>query len=184
MATELNRIEVDKIGWEDGTLVSKAKVQIDGVIHEVEPEEYSGTTPLSSQNLKQMEKNTEKAINEGMAEVVNKAGVVDSGSNANGSWIKFADGTMICSNSFTFSQAINSTSGSIYVGDYTTAKAFPVEFIERPDLTMVTDGRYYACWLGGVSWSATAITKITLNRATSLGSQTLGVSYIAKGRWK
>lgn len=57
-------INLEKIGWQNGTLISKAKVQINGQIYEVEPEEYEGTTPLSAENLTQMENNTEEAINE------------------------------------------------------------------------------------------------------------------------
>lgn len=57
-------INLDRVGWQDGTLISKAKVEIDGTIYDVEPEQYSGQTPLSSANLKKMEDNTEKAINE------------------------------------------------------------------------------------------------------------------------
>lgn len=56
-------INLDRVGWQDGTLISKAKVEIDGTIYDVEPEQYSGQTPLSSANLKKMEDNTEKAIN-------------------------------------------------------------------------------------------------------------------------
>lgn len=57
-------IKLDRIGWQDGTLVSKGKVEVNGTIYEVEPEQYSGQTPLSSALLKKMEDNTEKAINE------------------------------------------------------------------------------------------------------------------------
>lgn len=57
-------INLDRIGWQNGTLVSKAKVEINGQIYEVDPEEYSGITPLSAENLRQMETNTENAINE------------------------------------------------------------------------------------------------------------------------
>lgn len=57
-------INLDRVGWQDGTLISKAKVEIDGTIYDVEPEQYSGQTPLSSANLKKMEDNTENAINE------------------------------------------------------------------------------------------------------------------------
>lgn len=74
-----------KIGWENGTLVSKGKVSMGGNIYEVEPEQYEGNTPLSAENLKKMENNIEEAI----AEVVTK------GENAKGSYIKFVDGTMI-----------------------------------------------------------------------------------------
>lgn len=45
----------NKFNWENGTLVSKAKVQIGGEIYEVEPEEYSGNTPLSAENLNAMQ---------------------------------------------------------------------------------------------------------------------------------
>lgn len=55
-------INLARIGWQNGTLVSKAKVEIGGTIYEVEPEEYSGVTPLSAENLEQMETNTEIAI--------------------------------------------------------------------------------------------------------------------------
>ena len=65
-------INLDRIGWQDGTLVSKAKVEVNGVIYDVEPEQYSGQTPLSSANLKKMEDNTEKAINEVDTELNNK----------------------------------------------------------------------------------------------------------------
>lgn len=57
-------INLPRIGWQNGTLISKAKVEINGIIYEVEPEEYSGSTPLSAENLIQMEDNTENAINE------------------------------------------------------------------------------------------------------------------------
>ena len=44
-----------KFTWQDGTLVSKAKVEIGGTIYEVDPEEYSGATPLSAGNLNAMQ---------------------------------------------------------------------------------------------------------------------------------
>lgn len=44
-----------KFTWQNGTLVSKAKVEINGTIYEVDPEEYSGATPLSASNLNAMQ---------------------------------------------------------------------------------------------------------------------------------
>lgn len=61
-------VNLKRIGWEDGTLVSKAKVEVSGQIYDVEPEQYTGTTPLSAANLKEMENNTEDAINEATEE--------------------------------------------------------------------------------------------------------------------
>lgn len=51
-----------KINWENGTLVSKAKVMIDGTLYEVEPAQYNGKTALSAENLRKMENNIEEAI--------------------------------------------------------------------------------------------------------------------------
>lgn len=55
---------MNKINWQNGTLVSPAKVEIGGVIYEVTPEQYSGNTPLSAENLNQMQDNIEIAIPE------------------------------------------------------------------------------------------------------------------------
>ena len=57
-------ITLNRVGWENGTLVTPAKVNIDGAIYDVTPEQYTGETPLSAENLKAMENNTENAINE------------------------------------------------------------------------------------------------------------------------
>jgi hypothetical protein len=55
-------LELKRIGWQNGTLVSKAKVDVNGTIYEVEPEQYEGTTPLSAENLISMENNIENAM--------------------------------------------------------------------------------------------------------------------------
>lgn len=57
-----------KFTWQDGTLVSKAKVEINGTIYEVDPEEYSGATPLSASNLNSMQ----DGIYEDIDEIKNK----------------------------------------------------------------------------------------------------------------
>lgn len=44
-----------KFEWQNGTLVSKAKVEIDGKIYEVEPEQYTGTTPFTAENMNAMQ---------------------------------------------------------------------------------------------------------------------------------
>ena len=58
-----------KFVWQDGTLVSKAKVEIGGTIYEVDPEEYSGTTPLSASNLNAMVDQTYQDLKEFSQEV-------------------------------------------------------------------------------------------------------------------
>lgn len=53
-----------KIKFENGTLVSNAKVEIGGTIYDVTPEQYEGTTPLSASNMNAIQDNTEEAISE------------------------------------------------------------------------------------------------------------------------
>lgn len=53
---------MEKINFENGTLISKAKVEVGGTIYDVEPAQYEGTTPLSAQNLNQIQANVESAI--------------------------------------------------------------------------------------------------------------------------
>ena len=54
-------INLKRVGWENGALVESAKVLADGT---VQPAQYEGSTPLSANNLKAMEDNTEEALNE------------------------------------------------------------------------------------------------------------------------
>lgn len=54
---------MNKINFQNGTLVSKAKVTINDTVYEVEPAEYEGTTPLNAENLNQIQTNAENSIN-------------------------------------------------------------------------------------------------------------------------
>lgn len=46
-----------KFNWQNGTLVTPARVNIGGNIYDVTPEQYSGQTPLSAENLNTMQDN-------------------------------------------------------------------------------------------------------------------------------
>lgn len=64
----------------------------------------STKTPLNAENLNKIQENIENAIN----------GIVESGSNENGTYIKFADGTMICMQNFVLTVAITNSEGNGY----------------------------------------------------------------------
>ena len=68
-----------KFTWQDGTLVSKAKVEIGGTIYEVDPEEYSGATPLSASNLNAMQDGIYEDINENTEELNNLIKITEQG---------------------------------------------------------------------------------------------------------
>ena len=113
-------------------------------------------------------------------------GIIESGSNENGNWIKFNDGTMICSSEIrrevTFVQ-----SGNSYTGETTTAISFPQVFIGKPSVAINTQHSedYYSCAVYGVIINKTSITKITFLRTSSPGAAVeIPFSYIAIGKWK
>lgn len=60
----------------------------------------------------------------------------ESGSNANGEYIKFANGTMICQKSVTTDNATN-TWGSLYQSGSKSVGTFPAAFIEIPYCNMM-----------------------------------------------
>ncbi len=50
--------------FQNGTLVSNAKVEVDGTIYDVTSAEYEGSTPLSASNLNQLQTNLYDYIDE------------------------------------------------------------------------------------------------------------------------
>ncbi|MGL5012788.1 MAG: phage tail protein [Bacteroidales bacterium] len=106
-----------------------------------------------------------------------------SGSNANGSWVKHRDGTMICSFSGVFNVSINNVYGSLFYDSLTLT--FPATFIAPPDATIGS-----ARWGSGASWgtlagrpTTTAIPIRILDVSKRAAGET-EISYTAIGRWK
>ena len=60
--------------------------------------------------------------------------IIESGNNENGSWTKWADGTMICRCTKQYSITTPNSIGTLYYG-YRKLDDFPQTFIERPDIT-------------------------------------------------
>ena len=103
-----------------------------------------------------------------------------SGSNANGSWIKFDDGTMICYN--TYSNTINITSGyeGVYYGNTGTI-TFPIKFANRPILftqTNLAGGGFTYYGYNDTSFSG------FVWKTQSKSSASVDVYWLAIGRWK
>ena len=121
------------------------------------------------------------AIPEGYEEVSEM-----SGSNANGRWIKFADGTMICTKKVKFTNVvINTVWGSVYetarklnFGDYAQ------EFIEIPNVSItLADGS--TCFCESFSERTKKSIGITwLWKPAVEAGGTMTFDIIAIGRWR
>jgi len=110
--------------------------------------------------------------------------VYEAGSNTNGNYRKYADGTMICWNQISVQdQAINSTYGSLYQGTRTIT--FPAEFITDP---VVTCSQFQwgtsASWGSVVSTSTTGATIRGIDAISRATGTNCVIGWYAIGRWK
>ncbi|MNJ40968.1 hypothetical protein D3C77_358730 [compost metagenome] len=110
--------------------------------------------------------------------------IIESGSNAAGSYIKFANGTLICLRSDSYaSVAITSPNGYVFVGPYIAGPAFAAEFIGVPFTTcMITGGTGLVWWTGGVIASKTNFHGLYPLHTTSF-TTSMDVKWLAIGRW-
>lgn len=110
--------------------------------------------------------------------------IEDSGSNSNGRYIKYSDGTLICYDEGTVTDwSCTNVYGSLYQG--TRTFTFAYEFIENPAVSMTGPK-----WGTSASWgSVSTIYPTSVNfRMIDVDSLPAGTStvysYIAIGRWK
>jgi hypothetical protein len=111
--------------------------------------------------------------------------IIERGSNANGEYVRYADGTQICWAGFTASsRSVTTALGSMFTLAAPVARTFPSAFIAgsaptvSPTLGANSVGRVFAIPISG---SATAWT-YDLMSPTSVTS-TVSEGYIATGRW-
>lgn len=140
--------------------------------------ENNSTPVLNADNLNKIEQGIENNS-------------FESGSNSNGNYIKFNDGTMICYNTQTFSNiTVDYVWGELYTNanDRRAFSDFPVSFVNTPDvikslnfssgdgflMTNSSQGETSSTNPGGWQFA----------RGTAATGINLSVSYVAIGRWK
>lgn len=115
--------------------------------------------------------------------------IVESGSNLNGSYIKYSDGTMICYVEYKTTLTCNNVWGNLYIGtDRDTKLYFPQPFIDVPHIQktlLITSSS--SCW--PIDYNMPEITKeyfknFAIARATASASVPIQLNILAIGRWK
>lgn len=134
----------------------------------------NGQPSINDTNLNQMQTNIENAIN---------AIIVESGSNANGSYIKWSDGTMICRKYINFGEkAITNPWASFYESERMTIGNYPEPFIEIPQIFIMPLNTFF------IEKEPSTITKTSWGDfyATRPVSATIyiPVDCFAIGKWK
>ena len=136
----------------------------------------STDTPITADNLQHMD--------DGIEEAHNLIGsIIASGSNENGSFIKFADGTMICTKTVT--GTINFTTewysrylGTLDLGNYAQT------FIERPKLNVQFYGSNSQWVVSMNDVDVTHIATITVCKPNQVSNVNAYYDVIAIGKWK
>lgn len=112
--------------------------------------------------------------------------VVESGSNTNGNYVKYADGTMICTKKIVTQQQINVAFGNLYETSNTVNFGnYAMPFKSVPDTILATSlGR--SCLLEGIQdYSNTSFGRTWLMRPSADASvNEYIISLLAIGKWK
>ena len=128
------------------------------------------------------------AVNEGLSSII------ESGENNNGTYIKYADGTLICTIRKEINVVISQAWGSLYIGEnfvYDNTNVpiqftFPVAFVENPEVNYSISGGNSALvmpWINSTT-PLTTTDRLALVRGNSSTSQTYTINITAIGRWK
>ena len=113
------------------------------------------------------------------------AKIIESGSNSNGSYIKFSDGTMICYGKKSVTHAVSNAWGSIYSsGDFDPDIIFPQEFTTIKSCNVNYVMISSSAWIGDIKYTETKVNNIQLFRGTTSSSVSCTVDYQALGTWK
>ena len=130
--------------------------------------------------------NLSNRIDEVNTDLSNLQGPIESGSNSNGRWVRYPDGTLMQYRNFTTTGAINTAQGALFMGA-NTPWTFPIPFF---------DATWTVCGVAGISgatgifsWnppSAGATQSVTLRvlDPVSRASNTIHWRVMAIGRWR
>lgn len=114
--------------------------------------------------------------------------IIDSGSNANGEWVRYADGTMICTHAIVTSGACSLIDNFRFSSEITWT--YPVAFISKPKPMAVSEkntayaGNVISCTPTGTSMVNTTSFKFYI-MLTNLATTHDNTTYLtAIGKWK
>ncbi|MNJ61737.1 hypothetical protein D3C77_575420 [compost metagenome] len=111
--------------------------------------------------------------------------IIESGSNANGTYTRFADGTQICTRTVSYTGiSVSNPRGALFFANYIPPVQFAAPFIYPPEfskLDIVSNT--------GLTWATTAVvaTATTTHGVYPVGllNEVIAATffYFAKGRW-
>lgn len=115
------------------------------------------------------------------------APIVESGSNANGEYIKYADGTMICTRTNSFSSSASTSYGSLFRSGQIVGLDMPQTFTSLYFFNTSLESNNNIYWLTNDHTALATSSRwpgFYIISGTSRSSQSFTLKYIAIGRWK
>lgn len=108
------------------------------------------------------------------------SGIVSSGSNANGNWTKFADGTMICTHVLIGPISMGLYLTGLYQGVLTWT--FPSQFVGSPVVSGTGVDQSSVGWVSGGNITQSSAGIVYFSKTSSVAGS--GLPVMAIGRWK
>ena len=107
--------------------------------------------------------------------------IFETGSTANGEYIKYANGTMVCRYTYSATQWVDLPFNGAFVSGY-IPWTFPVAFVARPNVIVTPRDDSALFGMVGTSGSG-AIENIRIGQNVSAGAATRSANFVAIGRW-
>lgn len=109
--------------------------------------------------------------------------LIERGTNANGEYMRFADGTQICTQRLPVPSGIVTASGAIFMSD-SYQWTYPALFIAPPSVSGLPGTQFPMAWVAlGATITFAASTSVRVMRPSSLATATGTVDLMAIGRW-
>lgn len=154
-----------------------------------------GAIPANADNLNLMQNNIENSFKSSKTtsdkdtyncNYIN--GIIESGSNSNGNWTKFEDGTMICTRTIAVAIDCTNSWGNLYYGQNNDKYNFAQSFIEPPILnlqySMSGALSFIPIVYSGIEIDKDGFKRIEIARPNSVTNVGVKVYFIAIGKWK
>ena len=134
----------------------------------------NGQPAINDTNLNQMQTNIENAIN----------GIIESGSNANGNYIKYADGTLIQYGNVTLTTSENRIAGGLTYYSTATTINFPISFKDSSysafSNVLLANMNYFC----NSYMASNDASSCNLSFVSTANNETRVIHWMAIGKWK
>lgn len=116
-------------------------------------------------------------------ELASKA-IIESGSNTNGIYIKYGDGTMICYNNKIFSNVPMTTATGALFTTGELSWTYPIKFIQMPSVSIIPRATNIKLFPQQLDIQLTDELRLSLTGPVSTTLGNIVINFTAIGRWK